>query len=486
MAMRWSTIVLCMALVVVLGTRTAGRQPRRSASPRGYYVSATAQPGGLGSMDQPWSLATALGGANGSLQPGDTVWLRGGTYQGAFRTALEGTPGQWIVFRQYPGERATIDGTLRAEGAYLAFWGFEIMQSTPSTYGLEANTKHGRFINLVVHDAGTEGISFWTPGVDGELYGCIVYNNGTHENHDHGVYVHNEAGTKVLADNVFFNNLAAGIQVYASHKNPVIRNVRIEGNVAFNNGSISSTVPAHSNLIVNAQVPTEGMVAIGNLLYFSGADGVNLSLGTYASANNRDITVQDNYVVGGRIGLQMVEPWQRALVTGNTFVGGRDLVDVGGAGLDRSYTWSANTWVGDSSAPSWRFDRRRYGWNAWRQASGLGETDRMVTGPPRQTRVFVRPNRYERGRAHLVIFNWGRRAEVPVDVSQVLRPGDRYEVRSVQALFGPPLVSGVSHGDSILVPMDGVIPPEPVGRPSRHAPQTGPVFDVFLLTSRSP
>src|SRR6266849_5816512 len=211
------------------------------------YVTPNGSTAGAGALAVPWELNTALSCA----LEGDTVWLRGGVYGGDFATALSGTASAPILFRQYPGERATIDGTLRADGDYLTFWGFEIMQSAPNTYGLQANTNAGHFINLIVHDAGTQGVSFWTPGENAELYGCIIYNNGTHENLDHGVYVHNETGTKVIADNVFFDNFARGIQVYASSNNPAIRNVPVEGHVAFNDGYISSLVSCRQNVVLN-------------------------------------------------------------------------------------------------------------------------------------------------------------------------------------------------------------------------------------------
>jgi hypothetical protein len=75
---------------------------------------------------------------------------------------LSGQPGTPIVFRGYPGERATINGSLAAQGSDLTFWGFEIMQTTPLNIVdrvLEANTVNGRFLNLVLHDAGFSGVS---------------------------------------------------------------------------------------------------------------------------------------------------------------------------------------------------------------------------------------------------------------------------------------------------------------------------------------
>ncbi len=451
----------------------------------GFYVAPTGNPAGNGTAQRPWDLQYALSGARGRVQAGDTVWLRGGTYHGAFRTNLNGADGRWIVFRQYPGERATIDGTLRADGSYLAFWGFEVMQSAPDTYGIQANTDHGRFINLIVHDAGTQGVSFWTPAVDAELYGCIIYNNGTHDNFDHGTYVHNEDGTKLITDNVFFNNLARGIQIYASPKNPVLRNIRVEGNVSFDNGTISTVVGARENLIFNAPVPTEGMVGIGNMLYFAGNEGVNLRVGKYAPQNNRDIVLRDNYAAGGKVGLEMIEPWNKAVVTGNVFIGSRDVVKVGGASLAGHYQWSDNTWVRDAAAKAWRDEDQAYDWDDWKGASGLGSSDSVVPEPPKETKVFVRPNRYEPGRAHIVVYNWGGGSDAEVDVSAVLKPGDRYEVRNVQAIFDAPVVSGVYQGGTIRIPMNGVTPPAPIGRVMRTPPKTGPAFDVFLLTSPS-
>lgn len=466
--------ILCIAALLTAGAT--------GPSPCTHFVSPTGSATGTGAADQPWDLTTALAGAGGRVHPGDTVWLRGGTYRGTFRTELQGAPGRWIVFRQAAGERATIDGTLRADGAYLAFWGFEVMQSVPTTYGIQANTDHGLFINLVVHDAGTQGISFWTPAVDAEMYGCIVYNNGTHENLDHGTYVHNETGTKLIVDNVFFNNMARGIQIYASPRNPAIRNIRVVGNVSFDNGTISTVVGARANLIFNAPVPTEGMVGIENMLYFAGADGINIRAGRYAPQNNHSLVLQDNYIVGGRVGLEMDQPWSQATVTGNVIVGSRDLVSLGGQGLADRYRWSGNTWARGGRAKSWRYDSSAYGWGEWRARTGLGSSDSVLPSLPASTRIFVRPNRYEPGRAHVVVYNWGRESEVAVDLPGVLQSGDRYEVRNVQDLFGAPVVSGEYQGVPIRIPMTGIAPPAPLGRVLRTAPRTGPAFDAFVVT----
>src|SRR5438045_1142521 len=217
----------------------------------GYFASASGSSAGDGSMSKPWDLNTALAHAAGKVQPGDTVWVRGGRYAGDFRTAIAGTSSRPIVVRQYPGERATIDGTLRADGADVWFWGLEVMRSAPTGRlpAVESRGARQKFINMVIHDAAQQGITFWDEAVDAEEYGNIVYNNGTHENLDHGTYVHNMSGTKLIMDNVFFNNLAYGIHVYAGPTDGTQRNVHVIGNVSFHNGTNSTADAPKGNLI---------------------------------------------------------------------------------------------------------------------------------------------------------------------------------------------------------------------------------------------
>jgi hypothetical protein len=414
-----------------------------------FYVAPApaGRPGGRGTQSQPWDLATALAGASGRIQPGDTVWLGGGRYLGVFRTQLRGAPGRPIVFRQARGAHVTIDGELFAQGADLVFWGFEIMQSHPSTYGLQAQTNDGRFINLIIHDAGSMGVSFWTPGEDAEVYGCIVYHNGTHENLDHGVYMHNERGVKRLIDNVIFNNLAYGVHAYAAPHNPPQQGFLIKGNISFNNGTISQRYRAKGNILAGGDVPMSAVDVSGNFLFFSGTEGENMRLG-YAPVANGDVTAQGNFIWGGETGLR-VRLWQRADVHGNTVGGARRLLVEAAAPLERAnLLYSGNQ-------------------------------------EPRVPAVFVRPNRYEPGRAYIVVYNFPRGDTVRADVSTILSPGQSYELRSVQNVLGAPLASGVYSGDSIPLPMGlaELDPVLPLGRPTAKPPLTRPFFDVFVLTA---
>jgi len=448
----------------------------------GYYVAPDGSSGNGGTSGAPWTLAYALAGAGGRLAPGDTVWLREGTYAGTFRTALAGAPGSPIVFRQYPGERATLDGGLRVDGPDVVFWGFEIMQSAPLSNGtlpaLEAHGARTKFINLVIHDAAQQGITFWDGAVDAEVYGSIVYNNGTRENLDHGIYVHNTTGTKLVEDNVFFNNLAYGIHVYATSNNGTQRNVHVIGNASFGNGSISTQWSERVNMLVGAEVPGEGMRVEENMLYYGGTEGRNMWIGY--TAPSEDVVVRGNTVWGGWRAL-LVGEWADATVQDNTIGGTDEVVALTEASL-AGHVWSGNRYYRDPAAAAWGLGDEMLSLAGWQAATELGAGDVALASSPGTPTVFVRLNRYEAGRAHVVVYNWTQQGSVPIDLSAVLLAGQRYEIRNVQDPFGPPVASGTYDGGTVSLSMAGVAPPLPLGRSTPVPPRTGPNFDVFIVT----
>ena len=115
------------------------------------------------------------------MRPGDTLWLRAGTYRGNFTSRLSGTAAAPIIVRSYAGQRATISGTLSVDGAYTWYWGFEVANPSSSTQNIMGIDSHGpgtKFINLVVHDHSGNGIGVWSEAPNAEVYGSLVYNNG--------------------------------------------------------------------------------------------------------------------------------------------------------------------------------------------------------------------------------------------------------------------------------------------------------------------
>jgi hypothetical protein len=106
-----------------------------------------------------------------------------------------------------------------------------------------------------------------------------------------------------------------------------------------------------------------------------------------------------------------------------------------------------------------------------------------ITERPEGSEVLVRLNRYEPGRAHIVVYNWDRRESVEVDISNVLHAGALYEVRNVQDYFGRPLLTGRYDGRPLRVPIAGTRVAAPVGDAPRSLTSTSPEFAVFVLVA---
>ena len=447
-----------------------------TAAGRGYFASPHGSSAGDGSAARPWDLATAVaggpggGGGGGRVQPGDTIWLRGGTYHGSFRITVAGRAGAPVVIRQYPGERATIDGassksdTWSVRGDYSVFWGFELMNSRPQRVATSTSERiradlianyaaHTKYINLIVHDG---GVALYTDAhyPDVEIAGCIFFNNGWQEpdrGHGHGLYIKNYTGPLVARDNVVFNQYGYGIHAYTNESSGKLINITIEGNVSFNNGTLATRRSLSPNLLLGGAGYASGGSIRDNSTYYSptlaGADA-NVVVG-WKTLRNGDVVVERNYFVGGSPVLGFGY-WQAARVSNDTLIafGRRPLIE--------------------------RLEPRASG-QIWRDNVELA-------APPSKNRVVVRPNPYEAGRANVVVYNWEKRSSIDVSVSGVLAPGDRYEVRNVQDVFGKPVASGTVAGTTIAIPMDGVEAPVPVGLTKSPAPKTGPEFDTFLVT----
>ncbi|HET9985615.1 MAG TPA: Ig-like domain-containing protein [Longimicrobiales bacterium] len=440
----------------------------------GRYVSPSGSSSGDGTASRPWDLASVLGGGK-SVAPGDTVWVRGGTYRGQFVNYLNGTSSSPIVVRQYPGERATIDGNLVVYGSNTVFWGLEVMSSNPvstSSMGINSRSPGSRFINMVVHDNGMSGFGVWSEAPNAEVYGSIIYNNGTHNNLDHGIYAQNNTGSKRIADNIVFNQMAYGIHVYTG-TGGYIRNFMIEGNVSFNNGTINGTQAP--DVFVGGDVAASGITVRENYTYRN--DGAMTGRFGYTwGPTNGDLKLTNNYFVG----LVDFTPWSSLVASGNTFYSRGSLITMKSAS---GASWSSNTWYRDASASAWGYNGGSYTWAGWRSASGLGGSDAVAGTQPSGVKVVVRPNQYERGRANVIVYNWSQQGSVSADLSNVLRVGDRYTVRNVQDFYGTPVLTGTYGGGSISIPTSAVAAPRPIGRSTTTAPTTGPTFNVFVVTA---
>jgi PKD domain/Right handed beta helix region len=426
-----------------------------------FYVAPNGSSSGSGSTSSPWDLQTALNHP-AAVHPGDKIWLRGGTYPGIYTSRLTGTAAAPIIVRQYPGERAIIDGgnsngagILAVTGSYTWFWGFEVMSSDPkrsttSTGSWPTGTEIPRgegvqiaqgtnhpglkFINMIVHDT-RQGFSFWKDATDSEISGCLTYYNGwdaPDRGHGHGIYTQNQTGIKTIKDNIIFANYSHGIHAYGSGS-AYLNNFWVEGNTLSKNSDLSGG--GGRNLLIGGE---SGNVArdptvISNYLYrLPGGPSNDFHLGYGGGCTNPRVT--NNYIVGNT----EFENCSNITMTGNTFYG-------------------ATGGFSPSSFPNNTYLSQR----------------------PTGTVAFLRPNQYEPGRANVTVYNWSLASTVNVDLSSVLPIGSQYEIRNAQNFFAAPVRSGTYTGGALSLPMTGLTVATPVGWPAPAL--TGPEFAVFVV-----
>ncbi len=385
----------------------------------GIFVSPSGSGSASGSESSPMSLSAALSGGNGRIQAGDTVWLRNGTYKGSFRSTLSGTSSAPIVVRQYPGERATIDGNMTIQGRYTWYWGFEVANTNTGTkdvMGINSLCPGCRFINLSIHDHSGNGLGMWSEGPDQEAYGNVIYNNGFHgstsSSYGHGIYAQNTSGSKKIIDNVLVNQFGYGLHLYTEGSGLV--NFTIDGNTVVNSGQ-QDGMDYH----VGGLQPVKNLVFTNNMNYRNpNRRGNVLRLGYSSGPTNSGAVVTGNYMVGKYL----------------------------------EYHWSGMTFSGNT----------------------------IIDGAtPTATKVVVEPNKYEAGRANVIVYNWGRQGAVSVDLSKVLRSGDHYEIRNAQNYFAAPVASGIYGGGSVSIPLGASSSAPSIT--GRSMSSTGSEFGVFIV-----
>lgn len=334
------------------------------------------------------------------IDPGATIWIKGGTYTGQFHVTLAGTEAAPIQIRAARGERVTIlnCGIALLKGAdYVWLRDLELAGDLPlekrvtdqsgswpkgfaGSGGLEVRAGKGcKFINLVIHDNVLGGVGWWVESVDGEMHGCIIYNNGwkgPDRTHGHCIYTQNQEGVKTISNCILSVPEWGGsysMHAYGSKK-AYVDNFVIEDNIAYERGPF----------LVGGGRPSANIRVARNYLH-----GVNLQIGM--TRENEDCEVRDNVVARGKISI-------------NNY---KKVVDEGN-----------------------------------------------VRGLP-ASRAAVIPNKYDPARAHVAVYNGAKAAAVEADVSKVLKPGEGYRLLDPKDVYGKPLHEGAAEGASIRIPMSG-------------------------------
>lgn len=499
-----------------------------------FYAAPNGSATGNGSMANPWDLKTALSQSASVVTPGSTIWLRGGTYtiptsMRGFISSIKGSEQNPVRVASFPGEWAIIDGNLshstyknesilRINGDHVWFMNFEMTNTETGNRkidisGSNPNIRRGtaindfgvgtKIINLIIHDAG-QGIGAWSAGMNNEYYGNIIYNNGwdaPDRTHGHGIYVQNNNGTKLMENNMFFNQFEMNAQSGGTSAASV-RNLTWKGNTFFN-GDMAWRGPNIENLRV-----------IGNYLYKN-----VLKVGVEISPTYKNAEVRDNFAMSG---VQLFEFSDHVIFQNNTVWNhdpqGKNLV-IGHstAKIGAKFSIDNNAYFKSYMGyPYWHFKINYYGIRnvflkkhigsfafdktsgsqtttfnytkrSWTDSFPFDKASTYTDAAPTGSNVFLQPNRYDAKRANVIIYNWDRANTVSINPGAVLSPGDTYQLRNAQDYFGD-VITGTYSGGNLQVAMTGRNRAKPIGYDQTtgwyHDPlqqNTFPVFGAFVL-----
>jgi hypothetical protein len=444
------------------------------------------------------------------VPPGSTVWLAGGTYHGAFTSYLKGTSNAPITVRVLPGERAVLNGrgfkgprqhtVLAVFGEWTNYIGLEITssESDRSSIGSEFRQEgfdvfgpHVKIINFIVYNSG-EGTGFWKEAVDSEVYGTIIFgcgskNTPTDNRHGHGIYTQNLEGTKLITDNILFNNYGFGIHGWGKPKGT--EGYQVEGNIIFNSGAQSGNGMRLANILFTGgeRILVDRLIVANNYTYqtltYRPTGDVLHDTNLCIACDNKRLhgsgVIRDNYFAGGAP-ILLTGKWTNLAVTGNTFIGSNGMVIT--ADIANPGAWNRNSYYGrgymGKSEALFVYNEKPYDFAGWqRQTRADGDSSYSVELP--RNAVFVRPNRYEEGRAHIAVYNWEHAQSVDVDLSSAMAVGSQFEIRNAQDFFGAPVASGTYRGGKVRIPMFGLTVQAPLG--DAPPPSTLPEFNAFVL-----
>lgn len=464
-----------------------------------WYAATNGLDANPGTLASPTSLSNILS-AGSPAAPGDQIWLRGGTYTGAFISSLVGTSNSPIVVRSYPGEWAKIDSAgqsalgsasvLQVNGSFTWYWGFEVMNSSTDrtnvrNEGFSLLSSPGcKAINLVVHDNG-DGIGNWISATNAEITGCIIYNNGwqattnSDRGHGHGIYSQNADGMKLIRDNIVFNQFGEGMQFYGSG-HPVWH-YDLERNTVFGSGlSATNSAGTQVGWLFGGDIDD---ITMRRNISQAPVGGYNVMLSWDAGTNGSAVIQSNLWITADN----KFTYWTNLNVSSNTFVlypsRGVHFPD---SETNHNVTWDWNayfTTTGDFiylsesvTDPSW---------NAWTNQFGYDRNGTLTLSDPTGNTVFVFPNSYESRRANIVVCNWSTNDNVSVDLSGVLDTGNTYEIRNAQDYFASPVVTGTFSGSQVSLPMTNLTVVQPINGPIVTQP-TGPTFNTFVLLGSDP
>ena len=464
-------------------------------TPNSYHVKTTGTSAGDGSIDNPWNLQTALNHPS-KVKPGDTIWIHEGIYTGVFTSELKGSQSAPIIVRPLHDNEVILDGNtglnvgsvLVINGRYTWFFGLTILNTNGNRINLTEDPlfddktgvnifgANNKLINCIIRDNGGSGVGFWKTAINSEIYGCIIYHNGyigEKRGHGHALYPQNDAGTKLITDNIIFNSFGYGIHVYTS--GGAIKGFNIDGNILFNCG-LPSAFPLENHILVGGSQQADRVKISNNYFYNRPLYSAKAILRLGYISTNKSASCFDNYMVNGSFCVET--PWDSVTFKNNTVIAAnsdKQLIE-----FTKSFSDIKNPLFDYNIYHKGKLNSLTF--ENWQSTTNQDFNSVYHSQSPSSTFYFLKENQYEKGRANLVIYNWEMSDYVEINASDFLSLYDEYELWDVQYMSQGPIKTGIYNG-SIKVPMNLTSIDLPYGNiPNTDIfSHTAPSFGVFII-----
>ncbi|WP_191970207.1 right-handed parallel beta-helix repeat-containing protein [Methylobacterium planeticum] len=218
-----------------------------------YYVSTTGTDGASGAINDPFATLQA---AHDQAKAGDTIYMRGGTYQlkSGIHLTNDGTADKPITIENYQQEKVVISAASVSgqavtldSASYNHIKGLEIADGGTGGILLSGSSNSNVLEDLDVHGSGWasewEGKGF---SVFGSSANNLLLNNDSHDNHDlrgdnaDGFQIATTGAGNVLQGNRAWGNSDDGFDLFNVQDGTKAGAVTIDGNLAWHNGYSAS------------------------------------------------------------------------------------------------------------------------------------------------------------------------------------------------------------------------------------------------------
>ena len=273
-----------------------------------YYVATNGSDADHGTEGQPFR---TISHAVSVLNPGDTLYVKKGTYTGSSQLLRIPSGSSWsapVTIAAYAGDQPIIipepgSSALTVVGnQYIVIDGF-IIDGAGGSDGVSItdHAHHIRIKNSEIKNARGSGVS--TGGDDNEFINLRVHDNGTSD-FDHGFYIY--SSNNLIEDCEIYNNAGWGVHIYSSSKGTVNHNI-VSNNQIHNNARAGGRGPgiilssgtgntAYNNVIwennggIQIDFQASDTYVHDNTLYD------NSSFGIYVGKESTDAIVENNSI----------------------------------------------------------------------------------------------------------------------------------------------------------------------------------------------